>query len=113
MQQNLAAGRADLGSEPDLDVRAAARASLAAGRNHSLWWTCAGLVVSVALAMTVGVPAGGLAFAAGLTAAAAARALLPAPGPIAFTVRSRAIDVALLLVLAAGVGVLSQIIPAR
>lgn len=103
----------DQGSGDGGDVRATARASLAAGRTPSLWWTCAGLAVSLALTLTWGVPVGGLALAAGLAAAGIARAVMPAPGPVAFTVRSRALDVSILLLLAVGVGVLSQLIPVR
>ncbi|QTE29978.1 DUF3017 domain-containing protein [Pengzhenrongella sicca] len=99
--------------EPELDVRATARASLAAGRTPSLWWTCTGLGISLALVLTVGVATGGLVLAIGLACAGLARAVLPSPGPVAFTVRSRVLDVAVLLLLAVGVGFLSQVIPVR
>lgn len=113
MQQNLGAGRPDARTQPSLNESAAVRASLAAGRSPSLWWTCAGLAASMVLVVTVGVPAGGLGLAVGLVAAAVARAVLPDPGPVAFTVRSRALDVTALVLMAVGVGVLSQVIPVR
>jgi Protein of unknown function (DUF3017) len=103
----------DVPAEPALDVRAVARASLAAGRSPSLWWTCAGIAVSVALVVTSGVPAGALALAGMIAAAGLARALMPDPGPVAFAVRSRSLDVTTLLLLAVSIGVLSQIIPTR
>ena len=113
MSHDLKPAPAEAGAEPPDDVRALARASLAAGRSPSLWWTCAGLAASLTLTLTVGVPIGGLAFAVGLTAAGTARAVMPAPGPIAFTVRSRILDVSLLWFLAIAVGTLSQVIPTR
>lgn len=113
MQQDQDARRVETGAGSVRDVRAAARASLAAGRSPSLWWTCAGIVVSVALVVTSGAPDGALALAAMMAAAGIARALMPDPGPVAFAVRSRPLDVTMLLVLAVGIGVLSQIIPTR
>lgn len=96
-----------------LDARAAARASLAAGRSPTLWWTSGGIVVSVTLVLVWGVPVGALALALMLALAGAARALLPAPGAAALTVRSRVLDVSILFGLAIGIGILSQIIPTR
>ena len=100
-------------AEGPLDARAAARASLAAGRSPTLWWTSAGIGLSVVLVLVWGVPVGALALALMLAAAGVVRALLPPPGLAALTVRSRALDVTILLGLAIGIGVLSQIIPTR
>jgi len=113
VQRNVKVGPAHSRDLPGAQVRAAARASLAAGRNASLWWICAGLGVSLGLVFFVSVPVGGLAFAIGLACAAIARAVWPMPGPFAFTVRSRTLDVTTLLVFAAGIGYLSQVIPVR
>jgi hypothetical protein len=96
-----------------LDARAAARASLAAGRSPTLWWTSGGLVVSVLLVLTRGVPVGALALALMLAIGGIARAVLPVPGAAALTVRSRTLDTTVMLTLAIGIGVLSQIIPTR
>lgn len=101
------------GAAGPLDARAAARASLAAGRSKTLWWITAGLAVSVVLVVVRGVPVGALALAVMLAVAAAVRAVVPAPHAAALTVRSRALDVAILCSLAIGIGVLSQIIPTR
>ncbi|WP_407341500.1 DUF3017 domain-containing protein [Pengzhenrongella phosphoraccumulans] len=99
--------------EGPLDARAAARASLAAGRSPTLWWTTGGIAVSVALVLVRGVPVGALALALMLAAAGVVRAILPPPGAAALTVRSRTLDVTILFGLAIGIGVLSQIIPTR
>ena len=113
MQRNVKIGSAHSRDLPGAQVRSEARASLAAGRNASLWWICAGLGVSIALVFLVGVPTGGLALAIGLACAAIARAVLPIPGPFEFAVRSRPLDIATLLLFAAGIGYLSQVIPVR
>jgi phosphate/sulfate permease len=104
------AGRTPDGPPQD-DVRAAARASLAAGRSPSLWFVCAGLVVSVVVAWVLGASQGALALAVLLAVSAVARAVLPR-GPVALSVRSRTWDTAVLVALALGVGILSQVIPA-
>lgn len=96
-----------------LDARATARASLAAGRSPTLWWTSGGLAASVLLVLVRGVPVGALALAVMLAAAGVLRAVLPGPGAVALTVRSRPLDVTILLSFAIGIGVLSQIIPTR
>jgi Protein of unknown function (DUF3017) len=95
-----------------VDPRAAARASLAAGRSPSLWWVCAGVVVVVVVTATVGAAPGTLLLAAVLGLAALARLVLR-PGPVALTVRSRPLDTAMLAALAVCVGLLSQLFPTR
>ena len=94
-----------------LDPRAIARSSLIAGRNGSLWWICAGLVVVVLLAVLVSARVGATVLAVLLAIGAVVRAMAPAPGPAALSIRSRAFDVATLLVLAIGIGALAQVIP--
>jgi hypothetical protein len=106
------AAGAQAGVPAPVDVRAAARASLAAGRSPSLWWVCTGLVVTVVIAWTLGASEGAFTLAVLLAVSAVARAVLPR-GPVALTVRSRMWDTAVLLTLALGVGILSQVIPTR
>jgi len=96
-----------------LDPRAIARASLEAGRNASLWWTSAGVVVAMVVALTVGTRAGAYTLAAVLAVAAVIRAVLPHPGPIAISVRAKAIDLTVLSVLAVSIAVLAQLLPGR
>jgi hypothetical protein len=98
------------GEELELDPRAIARASLAAGRNASLWVVALGVLVATAVALWAGAPAGALVLAAMLIGGAVARVALPSPGPVAFTVRSRSVDVTVLLLLAAGLGVLAPLV---
>ena len=93
------------------DPRAIARASLIAGRNASLWWVCAGVAVVVLLSIFASAWAGATTMAVLLAVGAIVRAVVPAPGPAAFVVRSRAVDVTVLLLLAVSVGVLAQLIP--
>lgn len=99
--------------EGPLDARAAARASLAAGRSPTLWWTSGGIAASLVLVFVWGVPVGALALALMLAGAGVVRAILPPPGAAALTVRSRALDVTILFGLAISIGILSQIIPTR
>lgn len=94
----------------ELDPRAIARASLAAGRNASLWVVAIGVVAATAVALAAGAPAGALTLAALLVGGAITRAVLPNPGPAAFTVRSRSVDVGVLLLLAAGLGLLAPLV---
>lgn len=110
----------DPGTEPDpryspdgqpLDPRAIARASLAAGRNASLWVVAVGVLVSTVVAFAVDTPTGALVLASLLAVCAVLRVAVRGPGPAALVVRRRAVDTATLLLLAIGVGVLSQIIP--
>ena len=93
------------------DPRAIARASLDAGRNVSLWWTSAGVVVALVVSLVVGTRAGAYTLAGVLVACAVARLLLPSPGPLAISVRARWIDVTILGVLAASIGLLAQLLP--
>ncbi|MBO9554267.1 DUF3017 domain-containing protein [Cellulomonas sp.] len=98
--------------EAALDPRSIARASLQASRNASLWWTSAGILVSVAVALLVSTRAGALALAAVAAVCAVVRLVLPSPGPVAVSVRSRPFDVLVLLMFAGGIGFLALILPA-
>jgi hypothetical protein len=99
--------------ELPLDPRAIARASLAAGRNSSLWWVAAGVGVVVAGALVFGAPAGALGLAVLLATGAVVRAATPSPGPVAFAVRARSLDVTILFVLAFALAILTALLPKR
>jgi hypothetical protein len=94
-----------------LDPRAIARASLHASRNASLWWTAGGVVLACAVALVVGTDAGAYTLAGVLAAGAVVRGVRPSPGPVALSVRSKTIDVAVLSVLAAMLAVLAALLP--
>ncbi|GHS85059.1 hypothetical protein AGMMS50218_01620 [Actinomycetota bacterium] len=100
------------GEQAALDPRAIARASLAAGRNASLWFVSAGVLAATGTAVVVGTRVGALVLAVLLAVCAVLRATWSTTGPVALVVRARATDVALLTALAVAVGVLSQIVPA-
>ena len=97
--------------EASLDPRAIARASLDAARNVSLWWTCTGIVVATVVALVAGTRAGAFVLAGVVVVCAVVRAVLPSPGPVALAVRAKALDVAVLVLLGAGLAVLAQILP--
>jgi hypothetical protein len=97
--------------EAPLDPRAIARASLDAARNVSLWWTSTGIVVATVVALAVGTRAGAFVLAGVVLVCAVVRAVLPSPGPVALAVRAKSLDVAVLVLLGSGVGVLAQILP--
>ena len=94
-----------------LDPRAIARASLDAARNVSLWWTSTGIVVATVVALVAGTRAGAFVLAGVVLACAVVRAVLPSPGPVALAVRAKALDVAVLVLLGAGLAVLARILP--
>ncbi|WP_421743637.1 DUF3017 domain-containing protein [Cellulomonas sp.] len=97
--------------EAPLDPRAIARASLDAARNVSLWWTSSGIVVATVVALAVGTRAGAFVLAGVALVGAVVRAVLPSPGPVALTVRAKAIDVAVLVLFGLGITLLAQILP--
>lgn len=99
--------------ELPLDPRAIASASLAAGRNSSLWWVTVGVAVAVAVAVLVGTDAGALTLAGLLAVGAVVRAATPLPGPAALVARGRPLDVLVLFSLAFALTLLSQLIPTR
>jgi hypothetical protein len=108
-----AAPVAPMTEELPLDPRAIARASLAAGRNSSLWWVTAGVAVAVAVAVLVSTAAGALVLAGLLAVGAVVRAATAPPGPAALVARGRSLDVMMLFTLAFALAVLSQLIPTR
>ena len=96
--------------EAPLDPRAIARASLDAARNVSLWWTSSGIVVATLVALVVGTRAGAFVLAGVVLACAVVRAVLPSPGPVALSVRAKALDVAVLVLLGAGLATFAQLL---
>lgn len=97
--------------ERALDPRTIARASLAAGRNRSLWWTAAGVTAAVAVSFVLDAVAGVVVLAVLLLVYAVVRAVAPPPGPPAVVVRSRALDVTVLAVSAVTLAVLASVVP--
>jgi hypothetical protein len=93
-----------------LDPRAIARASLDAARNVSVWWTSSGIVVATLVALVVGTRAGAFVLAGVVLVCAVVRAVLPSPGPVALSVRAKALDVAVLVLLGAGLATFAQIL---
>ena len=83
--------------EQPLDPRSIARASLAAGRNRSLWWTLAGITTAVGVAFLTDAVVGSVVLGLLLLVYAVVRAVGRPPGPAAVSVRSRRIDVAMLV----------------
>ncbi|RHA44111.1 DUF3017 domain-containing protein [Cellulomonas rhizosphaerae] len=104
-------GQVPIQAQQLIDPRAIARASLGASRNASLWWTSAGVLVATVVAVVVGTRAGAYTLAGVLAVCAVVRAVLPHPGPVAVSVRAKAIDVTVLAVLAISIGVLAQLLP--
>ncbi|MBT0994422.1 DUF3017 domain-containing protein [Cellulomonas sp. DKR-3] len=109
-QDDAPDGELDAAQQP-LDPRAIARASLQASRNASLWWTATGVVLACAVALVVGTDAGAFTLAGVLAACAVVRGVRPSPGPVALSVRSKTIDVAVLGFLAALLAVLAALLP--
>ncbi len=68
------------------------RARLAAGRQPAMWLALAGVGRSTAVALLVGARAACLVLAGVLAVAGTCRAVLPGPGPVGITVRSRGLD---------------------
>lgn len=80
-------------------------------RETAMWLVCAGVVLVVAVALVLGAREGGLALAVLLLAGSVARAVIPGPGPIGITVRSRGVDVAMFASLGLMIGILAQTAP--
>ncbi|GCD21896.1 hypothetical protein CTKZ_34580 [Cellulomonas algicola] len=97
--------------EAPLDPRAIARASLDAARNASLWWTSAGVLLSVLVAFVVGARAGAYTLAGVMALCGVVRAAWPSPGPVAISVRSKPLDLVLLFGAALSLGVLAHSLP--
>lgn len=98
-------------ADDPLDPRTIARASLAAGRNRSLWWTMSGVTAAVAVAYVTDAVVATYVLAAVLVVGAILRAVSGDPGPAAVTVRSRPLDVATLLGAATALAVLASVLP--
>lgn len=97
--------------EQTLDPRTIARASLAAGRNRSLWWTTSGIVAAVVVSFLVGAVAGTYVLATLLVVSAVVRGVVRGPGPVAVSVRSKPLDVAVLAANGVALAVLASVLP--
>jgi len=98
--------------ERPLDPRSIARASLAAGRNSSLWWTLSGIGVAVVVTFLTDAVVGTRVLALLLVGYAVVRGA-GKDAPVAVTVRSRPVDVAVLVSGALALLVLAQLVPLR
>ncbi len=96
--------------EQRLDPREIARASLRVGRNRSLWWVAACVLVVTLVAVLIGTEAGAYALAA-LSAACAVLRAVGKPGPGALVVRAKPIDVTILATFAVAALVLGMLLP--
>lgn len=97
--------------EEALDPRTIARASLAAGRNRSLWWTLGGVAACVAVSFATSFVVGCYALALLVLVFAVVRAVGPADGPAAVSVRSKPLDVVVLTVCGVVLAVLASVLP--
>ncbi|MCC2335849.1 hypothetical protein [Cellulomonas wangsupingiae] len=98
--------------ERELDPRSIARASLAAGRNRSLWWTLTGIATAVGATYVWDAVVGTGVLVVLLLVYAVVRAVGRPPGPAAVTVRSKPLDVAVLVLAAVALAVLASVLPA-
>ena len=80
-------------------------------RETAMWLVCAGVLAVVAIALTLGAREGALALAVLLLTGSIARAVIPGPGPIGITIRSRGVDVAMFATLGLMIGILAQTAP--
>lgn len=97
--------------ELPLDPRTIARASLAAGRNRSLWWTASGIAATVGVAFLTDAVVGTYVLALLLLASAVVRGIGPSTGPVAVSVRSKPLDVLALAGSATALVVLASVLP--
>jgi len=80
-------------------------------RSTAMWIVMVALLASLAVTFDVGARAGAMSVSALLVAAAVTRGLVPGPGPIGITVRSRGVDVLMFVGLAAVIAALAQTAP--
>ncbi|MBI9114157.1 DUF3017 domain-containing protein [Sanguibacter suaedae] len=80
-------------------------------RSTAMWIVMVALLASLAVTFDVGARAGAMSISALLVAAAVTRGLVPGPGPIGITVRSRGVDVLMFVGLAAVIAALAQTAP--
>lgn len=76
-----------------------------------MWLVCVGVIVVVAIALALGAREAALALAGLLLTGSVARAVIPGPGPIGITIRSRGVDVAMFATLGLMIGILAQTAP--
>ncbi|MFC8922390.1 DUF3017 domain-containing protein [Cellulosimicrobium sp. NPDC057127] len=83
------------------------RAGLGAGRQPAMWLAVAGVGLTTLVALLVGARAACLVLAGVLAVAGLCRAVLPGPGPVGITVRSRGLDTFLFLAPAVAIAFLA------
>lgn len=93
------------------EAPARARAPEPPARGMAVWIVCAGLLGVVLTTVLLGAVHGAVALVVVLAVAGFARAVIPGPGPIGITVRSRPVDVAMFLGLAFVIAVLARTAP--
>lgn len=76
-------------------------------RMWALWWALGGVAVVVLLAFLTGARVAGLALAIHLAVLGLARLVLPSPGPMGITARSRGFDVTFFWLGAAGTALMA------
>ena len=76
-------------------------------RTWALWWALIGILVVVVLALVTGARVAGLTLAIHLTVLGLARLVLPSPGPMGITARSKAFDVTFFWLGAAGTALMA------
>lgn len=80
-------------------------------RDTAMWLVCVGVLTVLVTAVALGAREAALALAILLLTGSLARAVIPGPGPIGITIRSRGVDVAMFAVLGIMIGVLAQTAP--
>lgn len=79
--------------------------------NLAMWLVFAGVLLAVAVTLLVSARVGVLVLVGILVVGAGVRALLPGPGPVGLTIRTRWTDVIMYLALAGAMGTLAIIAP--
>lgn len=87
------------------------RARLAAGGQPAMWLVVAGVALTAVAAPLLGARVACLVLAGVLAVAGLCRAVLPGPGPVGITVRSRGLDTFFFLAPAAAIAFLALTLP--
>lgn len=80
-------------------------------RSTAMWTICVALVLVLVVTVLEGARLGGLGLAGVLLGAGVARLIVPGPGPVGIVIRSRGIDAAMFIGLAAVIAFLAQTAP--
>ncbi|WP_069387216.1 DUF3017 domain-containing protein [Cellulosimicrobium cellulans] len=98
---------ADEGRAPEVPPVPEPRVRLAAGGQPAMWLVVAGVALATVTAPLLGARAACLVLAGVLVVAGLCRAVLPGPGPVGITVRSRGLDTFFFLAPAAAIAFLA------